>query len=204
MPDRRLAAHRLPALVFAGFLLVIAVSAAVLFASKLGGGPAALATYYRGDEASFVPARSFDGLLLVAVPHLVAIPLVLFAAAHVVGWARVLSERAYRGLLALSFGSAALSVAGGFLVRFVGPELAWLKVLSFAGLEAGLLSWAALLLMVFVPLGRRLPVPVEEPAAEDPGQGRIEPVPVALQAAAATASPPPPRPGPRARAAGSG
>jgi hypothetical protein len=195
VPDRRLAAHRLPALAFAGFLAVIAASAAVLFVLKLGGSPARLATSYRGDEASFVPARSFDGLLLVALPHLVAIPLVLFAAAHVVGWARVLSERAYRALLWLSFGSAATSISGGFLVRFVAPELAWLKVLSFAGLEAGLLAWAALLVMVFLPLGRRVAVPLEEPSEEVRGPVRL----------VATTSPPPaPRAGPRARAAGSG
>ena len=172
MPDRRLLAHRLPALAFAAFLVVIAGSAAVLFALKMGFGPGQVATYYRGDEATFAPARSLNGLLLVAVPHLVAIPLVLFAASHVVGWARVLSPGWYRALLGLSFGSAALTVAASFLVRFVAPELAWLKLAAFAGFEAGLLAWAALLVRVFVPMGRTIAVAEVEPQAPAVASGR--------------------------------
>jgi hypothetical protein len=151
MADPRLARHRLPSLVFAVFLLVIAGSAAVLFAGKVGPGPAQVAEYYRGAEARFVAARSLDGLLLVAVPHLVAIPLVLFAAAHVVGFARALSLRAYRVLLAISFASALASVASGFLVRFVAPGAAWIAIAGFVGLEGALLAWAALLVAVFLP-----------------------------------------------------
>ncbi|MFO0580976.1 MAG: hypothetical protein U0229_01755 [Anaeromyxobacter sp.] len=158
MPDRRLLAHRLPALAFAAFLVVIAGSAAVLFALKMGLGPGHVAAYYRGDAAAFAPAKSFDGLLLVAVPHLAAIPLVLFAAAHVVGWARALPGRWHRALLVLSFGCAALSIGGGFLVRYGPPALAWLKIAAFAGLEAALLAWAALLVRVFLPLRHGLAV----------------------------------------------
>ena len=150
--DPRLAPHRLPALVFAGFLLVIAGSAAVLFAVKVGPGPQAVAEYYRGAEARFVPAKSLDGLLLVAVPHLTAIPLVFFAAAHVVGFARALGQGAFRALVALSFGSALASVAAGFLVRFVTPGAAWLAIAAFAGLEVAVLAWAALLVAVFLPI----------------------------------------------------
>jgi hypothetical protein len=152
--DARLAPHRLPALVFAVFLLVIAGSALAIFLLKVGPGPGAVAEYYRGSEERFTPARSLDGLLLVAVPHLVAMPLVLFAAAHVVGFARALSPGVYRALLAVSFGSALGSVGGGFLVRFVTPGAAWLTVASFVGLEVGLLAWAGLLLAVFLPAQR--------------------------------------------------
>ena len=151
MLDPRLAPFRLPALVFAAFLAAVAVSAAAIYLERIGPGAAEVARHYRGDEAEFVPAKSADGLLLVAVPHLVAIPLVLFAASHVVGWARLLSARAWRALVAFSFGAGALTIAAGFGVRFVAPELAWLKMVAFVGTEAGLLAWTALLVRLFLP-----------------------------------------------------
>jgi hypothetical protein len=140
-----------PALIFAAFLAVVAVSAAAIFVGRIGRGVEDVARYYRGDEASYVPAKSVDGLLLVAVPHLVAIPLALFAASHVVGWARLLSARAWRAIVALSFGGGALTIAGSFAVRFVAPEMAWLKAIAFVGAEAGLLAWVALLVRLFLP-----------------------------------------------------
>jgi hypothetical protein len=155
VPDPRLTPFRGPALAFAAYLLLQAGSAAVLFATKLGTTPARVAEFYLGSEERFAAPRSLPGLLEVAVPHLLAVPLVLFAAAHVVGYARALGRRAFVALLASSFGSAAAGIAAGFLVRFVAPELAWLKLVAFAGLEASLLAWAGLLVAIFAPSGER-------------------------------------------------
>ncbi|HEY6001904.1 MAG TPA: hypothetical protein VIV57_03455 [Anaeromyxobacter sp.] len=167
MSNRRLDPFRWPALGFAAYLLVQAASAAALFALKLGGGAAGVRAFYLGAPERFTSAKSLAGLLEVAVPHLVAVPLVLFAAIHVVGFARKLSRRVFVALVALSFASAFAATASGFAVRWVSPAFAWLKVLSFAGLEVALVSWAALLLAVF--LSRSHPVrraaaatPVEE------------------------------------------
>jgi hypothetical protein len=154
VPEERLARYRAPALAFAGYLLLIAVSAAVLFVEKLGGTPARLAEHYLGSEAAFRAPRSLEGLLEVAVPHLLAVPLVLFAAAHVVGYARAVGPGAYRALVAVSFGAALAGIGGAFAIRFVAPELAWLKIAAFSATEATLLAWAALLLRVFAPAAR--------------------------------------------------
>jgi hypothetical protein len=147
----RLAPFRVPALLFAVFLLLQAATAAVLFVLKMGPGVARVATFYRGDEASFVPAKTLDGLLLVAVPHLVAIPLVLFAAIHVIAWARAIGPRAARSATAITFGAALVGVVSGFLTRWAGAGFAWLKLLSFVTLEVALLAWTALLVSVFLP-----------------------------------------------------
>jgi hypothetical protein len=167
MSNRRLEPFRWPALAFAGYLLVQAASAAALFALKLGGGVAGVRTFYLGAPERFIAAKSPAGLLEVAVPHLVAVPLVLFAAIHVVGFARKLPRPAFVALVALSFGSALAAIASGFAIRWVSPAFAWLKIASFAGLEVALLSWAALLLAVFVPRSHAVhraaaPAPVEE------------------------------------------
>lgn len=138
-------AQRAPALVFAGFLLVIAGSAAALFLEKLGAGPASVQAFYLGAPERFAPPRSVEGLLEVAVPHLLAVPLVLFAVGHVVAAAGTLPAGLARRLTGLSFALALLGLAAGFGVRFLAPWLAWAKLVAFAGLEALLLAWAGLL-----------------------------------------------------------
>jgi hypothetical protein len=149
--DPRLNPFRLPALVFAAFLVVQAASAAALFALKMGGGPAGVRAFYLGDAQGFAAPKSLAGLLEVAVPHLAAIPLVLFAVVHVVAFARALPTRATRALSAIAFGAALAGIAASFGVRFVGPGLALVKVAAFAFFEVTLLAWAALLAAVFLP-----------------------------------------------------
>jgi hypothetical protein len=151
MTNRRLVPFRWPALAFAAYLVVQSASAAALFALKLGGGAAGVRAFYLGSPERFTHAKSLAGILEVAVPHLAAVPLVLFAAIHVIGFARPHRSRAFSALVALSFASALVGILSGFGVRWVSPALAWLKVASFAGLEVALLSWAALLTALFVP-----------------------------------------------------
>ena len=151
MPDQRLAPYRAPCLAFALFLLVQAVSAAALFFLKLGPGVARVRAFYLGDPATFAAPRTLAGLLEVAVPHLLAIPLAIFAVAHVVAFSRGAGARAHRLLVAVSFACAAAGIAAGFGVRYVAPALAWVKIAAFVGLEAALVAWAAFLVLVFVP-----------------------------------------------------
>jgi hypothetical protein len=149
--EPRLAPFRGPALVFAAYVLVQAASAAALFALKLGGGTAGIRAFYLGDPDRFAAAKSLAGLLEVAVPHLAAIPLVLFAVVHVVAFARVLPTRAARALAGVAFGAALAGVAASFGVRYLAPALAPAKIAAFALLEVTLLTWAVLLAAVFLP-----------------------------------------------------
>lgn len=151
MADPRLAPYRLPALAFAAYLLLQAVSAGALFALKLGVDADGVRAFYLGSEARFTQPKSLAGLLEVAVPHAVAIPLVLFAAVHVVGFARALPARLHAALVGVSFASGLAGILAGFAVRFAGPALAWAKLGAFALLEASLLAWAALLAAIFLP-----------------------------------------------------
>ncbi len=166
MRDPRLAPFRGASLAFAAYLLVQAGSAAVLFVLKLGGGAEGIRDFYLGSEERFTAAKSLAGILEVAVPHLVAVPLVLFAAAHVVGFARALPARAHEALVAISFASASAGVLSSFAVRWLDPSFAWLKILAFAGLEGALLAWAALLVSLFVPLRSPAPSPAGPAAGE--------------------------------------
>ncbi len=175
MRDPRLAPFRGPALVFALFLGICAASAAVLFALKLGTGPASVREYYLGSELRFAAPKTLPGLLQVAVPHLLAIPLALFAVSHVVGFARTAGPRAYAALVRLSYGSALVGIAAGLGVRFLSPGLAWVKIGAFAGLEAALLAWAALLVVTFFPrtADRREGAEVPPERAGAPGSAAV-------------------------------
>lgn len=173
------AAQRAPALVFAGFLLLIAASGAVLFVEKVGLGAAEVREFYLGSEARFTSPRSLVGLLEIAVPHLVAVPLVLFAVIHVVAAAGRLGPRLLGWLAGASFTVALAGVAAGFGVRYLAPGLAWGKVIAFVGLEAALVAWAALLAAAAWPgpgaasaLERGVPQPGDQPRrALDPPLG---------------------------------
>jgi hypothetical protein len=152
MAEPRLPARqRAPALAFAGFLLLVAGSGAVLFLEKLGGAPARIQAFYLGSEAAFTPPRSLEGLLETAVPHLLAIPLVLFAVIHVVGAVGTLAPALHRRLVQASFGLALAGLAAGFGVRWVAPWLSWAKLGAFVGFELLLVGWAVLLAVVAWP-----------------------------------------------------
>ena len=125
---------------FSLFVFLQASSAAVLFALKLGLTPASVELFYLGDRP-----RSLGGLLEVAVPHLLAVPLTVFIVAHVVTWAGVGRGPALVLLTRLSFATALIGVGAGFAVRFLWPALSMLKLAAFLGLEGLLFVWVAML-----------------------------------------------------------
>jgi hypothetical protein len=136
--------------VLVGTLLVQALSAAALFALKLGPGAARVREFYLGSEARFTAPRSLTGLLEVALPHLLAIPLALFVAVHLVAFLGVVRRRPLALLAGVTFASALAGIALGFGVRYVWPGLAWAKVLAFGTFEAALLGWIALVAWAFL------------------------------------------------------
>ncbi len=145
----RPAAFRPLILLFTGFVAVQAASAAVLFAMKLGLTPGAIAQFYRGSAVS--RPRSLEGLLEVAVPHVLAVPLTLFIVIHLVGWAGLVSRQALRLLARVSFGLAAVGLLAGLGVRYLWPWLSAVKLAAFLGLEATLIAWCVLLVVAFWP-----------------------------------------------------
>jgi hypothetical protein len=134
-------------LLFLGFVGVQAVSAAALFAMKLGLTPARIEQFYLGT--AMARPRSLTGLFEVMVPHLIAVPLTLFIVIHLVAWAGIVGARAVRLLARVSFGVAAISVVAGLGVRYLWPALSVLKLAAFLGVEATLAVWGVLLLRAF-------------------------------------------------------
>lgn len=149
--DARLRPFRAVIWMFAVFLLLQVGSAAVLFVQKLGLSPDSIARFYLGDEATFAQPKTLAGMMKVTVPHLLAIPLVLFITVHLVGCVGLVRRKPFAVAARLVFAFTLFGIAAGYGVRFIAPEIALAKLIAFVGLEAMLLFWLALLLVAFWP-----------------------------------------------------
>jgi len=154
MVDPRVARVAAPLAAFAAMIAVVMGTGAVLFARKIGFDGDTVRAFYLGSEATFAPPRSLAGLLEVAVPHLLAVPLLLFVTLHLVAFAFGARRRPFALLAGITWGCAATGIVAGFAIRFVWPWLAPLKVAAFVGLEATMLAWLMLLVAAIVPSTR--------------------------------------------------
>jgi hypothetical protein len=103
----------------------------------MGLAPASVVRYYLGDEAEFLPARTYGSMLEVTHAHLAMMAVVLLLVTHLaifIPW----PLRLRVGLVLFTFASALLQEASGWLVRFVDPGFAALKIGAFLGLQVGL------------------------------------------------------------------
>lgn len=136
---------------FYAYLLLHTATGAALFLTKLGWTPASVARYYRGDPERFLNPRSFQGLLEVTHFHLFAFGFFYVVVAHLLLHAGL--PRALRTALLSGLGAALTAdLVAGWLIRYLHPGFAWLKLGAFWGVEA--LSVVALIALT-VSLFRR-------------------------------------------------
>jgi len=144
------------------------VSNLVLFVSRLGFTPASVAAHYLGSEAEFRPPRTAGAMLEVTHSHLPMMALVVLLLTHLMIFAPY-SKRAKVTTIAAAFLSALLDEASGWLVRFVDPRFAWVKLAAFASLQ-GILGFLLVSLAVYLRSGRRgekvAPIVTEDEARE--------------------------------------
>ena len=130
------------------FLAGLWITTALMYFRNMTLDPRSVVAYYRGDESRFLEPRTYGSMLEVTHMHLPMMALVLLLLTHLaifLPW----STRARAWLIAGTFSFALVGEGAGWLVRFVSPGFAPLKVLCFLGLEAtlgGLLVGLALYL----------------------------------------------------------
>ena len=135
-----------------------------LFASRLGFTPASVASYYRGSEAEFRPPRTAGAMLEVTHSHLPMMALVVLLLTHLMIFAPY-ARRTKIVFIATAFLAALLDEGAGWLVRFVHPGFAWLKLGAFAALQ-GMLAFLLVGLGMYLWSGRR-PEPAEPVVSEE-------------------------------------
>ena len=134
-----------------GFLAGFWVTNFLLFFHKMGFSYEAVVHYYLGSEEQFSAPRSYLGMLEVTHFHLPMMALVVLLLTHLLLFAPV--RNGWKMFwVAVPFLSALAGEAAGWLVRFVHPGFAYLKLAAFAALQ---LSLAGVLGLVLWGIWRR-------------------------------------------------
>lgn len=120
------------------FLIMFVGTNFAMFVSKLGLTPDSVASYYAGSESDFIPARTFGSMLEVAHMHLPMMALVVLMLTHLVIF--VPFPKGVKAIIiCFAFVSALADEGSGWLIRFVGPGWAILKIIAFLSLQTVLL-----------------------------------------------------------------
>ena len=124
---------------FLVYMLLFWVTNWILYFQKMSLDPASVVTHFRGDpNAEFgQPPRPLRALAEVSHFHLFAMGVLVMTLTHLVLFLPV-SFRVKGSLTLLVFLSALLDEGSNWLVRFVHPAFALLKVASFLVLQISL------------------------------------------------------------------
>jgi hypothetical protein len=129
-------------LCYAVYVAALWVTNALLYFEKMSLAPSSVVDYYLGNEERFFPARTYAGMLEISHLHLFAMGMLLLVLTHLAlfvpirnGWKAA--------LVVVPFLAAGLDEGGGWLVRFVHPGFAWLKVAGFLLLQGSLAALIA-------------------------------------------------------------
>jgi hypothetical protein len=132
--------NQLLRLVLCWFLVFVAllwVTNALLYFSKMGLTPSSVAAYYLGDEARFTQPRSYQGLLEITHFHVFAMGLLVLTMTHLLLFVPM-PNRWKAWVVSLAFLSALADEGASWLVRFVSPAFAYLKIAAFLSLQTTL------------------------------------------------------------------
>ena len=138
--------NQLLRLILACFLVFVVLlwgTNAALFLGQMGFSYDGIVRHYLGDEATFSEPRSFKVLLEISHFHLFAMGMLLLVLTHLMLFVP-LGNATKAWLIAVPFLSAVLDEGASWLVRFVHPGFAVVKIAGFLLLQASL---AALILV---------------------------------------------------------
>jgi hypothetical protein len=93
--------------------------------------------YYKGSEETFRPPKSYLGLLQESHFHFFSMAIILVTLNHLILFARI-GNLWKLFLILTSFVSAFGDIAGGWLILYVSPLFAYLKIASVIVLQASL------------------------------------------------------------------
>ena len=122
---------------FVVYVALLWVTNAVLYFQKMGLSPSSVVDYYLGSEERFLQPRSFQGMVEISHFHLFAMGLLLMTLTHLMLFVP-LSWNVKAIFVIVPFFAALLDEGAGWLVRFVSPHFAVLKIAGFLSLQTSL------------------------------------------------------------------
>ncbi|MDE0886876.1 MAG: hypothetical protein OSB70_15220 [Myxococcota bacterium] len=125
-------------LLYSLYVVLLIVTNFLLYFDQMSLDPASVVAHYLGNEEQFTSPRSYQGLLELSHFHLFAMGMLLMVLTHVMLFIPV-SGTTKAWLITVPFMAGILSEGSGWLVRFVSPEFAIMKVAGFLLLQGSLI-----------------------------------------------------------------
>ncbi len=122
----------------------------ILLYMQIGFSYNGIVEFYLGNEEVFRPAKSYIGLLEEAHFHFFSMAILLITLTHLMLFTS-LSSGWKLTLIVVPFTSSFLEIISGWLIRYISPIFAYLKLGSFIVMQASLLI---LLIIIFIYLFR--------------------------------------------------
>jgi hypothetical protein len=118
-------------------LLGLWVTNFAMYFARMDLSPASVVSYYNGSEEDFRPPRSAASMLETTHMHLPMMGMVLLFLTHLLIFVP-LGRSVKVGLIFAAFSGAMFEESAGWLVRFVHPAFAPIKIVGFLLLQAAL------------------------------------------------------------------
>jgi hypothetical protein len=130
---------------FLFYVMTFGLTMVLLFLHKMDLSYDSIVTYYRGSEKDFIPARTYQGLLEISHYHLFAMGMLMMTLTHLLLFVPMsFGKKAF--FIFTAFISAFADEASSWLIRYVHPHFAYLKLAAFFVLTG------SLVLLVFFTL----------------------------------------------------
>ena len=160
---------------FVVYVAVLWLTNALLFFNKMGLSYTAVTEYYLGSEERFLQPRSYQGMLEVSHFHFFAMGLLLLTLTHLMLFVPLPPEHK-PWFIILPFTSALVDEGSGWLVRFVHPGFAYLKIIGFLSLEISLAALMGFSLWAVFSGSQASYRGLPQPASPREGEETVEPV----------------------------
>lgn len=134
-------------LLFLGYMILQWLTFGLMYFHRMDLTPVSVISYYLGDPERYTEPRSYQSLLEVSHAHLFAMGMLAVTLTHLLLFTEIKPQLKIV-LSLLVFFSAVGDELSGWLVRFVHPLFAWVKIGFFLTLEISLA-----VLIVLVTLG---------------------------------------------------
>ncbi len=144
---------RLIMVFFLLYILALWTTNGLLYFNKMGLTYQSVVDHYLGSEDRYIQPRSYQGLLEITHFHLFAMGILILTLTHLLLFVPLPIPTKII-LIVTTFVSAFLDESAGWLVRFVHPGFAYLKIGAFVTLELSLL---AVITLVFYALWTKKP-----------------------------------------------
>lgn len=132
--------NRLLQLIIVLFVVYVAalwLTNALLYFNKMSLTYASVTEYYLGSEEKFLQPRTYQGMLEISHFHLFAMGLLLLTLTHLMLFVPLPAD-VKPWFIIVPFTAALVDEGGGWLVRFVHPVFAYVKIAGFLALEVSL------------------------------------------------------------------